>query len=205
MKRSMRLFAGTIPLAVMTVLAGWLVVRPMPLAAQGTQGQNTVYSSTTNKVGSSAFIDARQFLGVTNEGRDLCDTIFYIFANNYPSNGVVIDARGISGSALTCTHGTPWTEGSTTYNLPSTILLPPGTIQISATWYVPSNTKLIGEGENNSPSAGTTIQAASGFSGAMINLGPQGGCPAGGPAYRVLCEGRGCSAVTAKMQESVLI
>jgi len=27
----------------------------------------------------------------------------------------------------------------------------------------------------------------------------------GGPAYRVLCEGRGCSAVTAKMHESVLM
>jgi hypothetical protein len=41
---------------------------------------------------------------------------------------------------------------------PSTILLPAGTILIPKSWILPSNTRLIGEGDNPS-TAGTTIQA----------------------------------------------
>jgi len=157
----------------MAILTG-VAVLPVPLRAQGTQGQDAVYNSSNGIVGSSAFIDASKFLGVSHEGQDLCDTIYYIFKHNYPSGGAVVDARGKSGSALTCTLGTPWYESATGYvNVPSTILLPAATIQIPATWILPSNTRLVGEGENNPLSAtpGTTIQAVIGFSGSMIQFG----------------------------------
>ena len=156
------------------MLVVWLAFIPAPLAAQGTQGQNTVHASPTNTVGSSAFIDASQFAGTT-----FCSTIYSILsASTYPAAGAVVDARGLNSNNtnMTCAAPwTPWSNGTNVANVPSTILLPPtGTtpIKVSATWYVPSYTKLIGEGENNSPGAGSTIQAASGFSGAMINLGP---------------------------------
>jgi hypothetical protein len=170
-------------------LLGWLATCSGRAQAQ-TEGNNAVYNSSMNVAASGAFVDASLFLPPHNntQATDIFDAIYGIFTNawltwgkngSYPANGTVIDARGVSGATnLKCTHGTPWTEGSTTVSVPSTILLPPtgganpSPIAISATWYVPSNTKLIGEGENNSPSAGTTIQAASGFSGAMINLGP---------------------------------
>jgi hypothetical protein len=137
-------------------------------------------------MGSSSFIDANTFLNPTTQGRDLCDTIFYIFTHGYPSTGAVIDARGISGSAnLTCTHGTPWTEGSNTVSLPSTILLPATTgaapITIPSTWSLPPNTHLIGEGDGILPTGltlGTTLQAQSGFTAgtAMISLGRPSHC-----------------------------
>jgi hypothetical protein len=46
---------------MLTILASWLLAAAIPANARGTQGQDTVYSSTTNKVGSSAFIDASMF------------------------------------------------------------------------------------------------------------------------------------------------
>jgi hypothetical protein len=103
------------------------------LAAQGTQGQNAVCSSVTGcstQAGSSAFIDAKMYLGSSN-GIDFCDTLNGIlgsrFGNTYPSSGSVIDARGISGSALNCA-ASPWGSGSGYQNKPSTILLPSGII-----------------------------------------------------------------------------
>jgi hypothetical protein len=118
-------------------IVSWSLALPSTTDAQntclaGSQGQNAVYNATCNNnnpgvVGSPAFIDASKFLGGA-QGRDLCDTIFGImgnqYGNSYPASGAVIDARGVSGSALTCTHGSPWTEGSDTVPVPSTILLP---------------------------------------------------------------------------------
>jgi hypothetical protein len=113
----------------------------------------------------------------------------------------VIDARGISGTSnLKCTHGTPWTEGSTTVTAPSTILLPatggatPTPIIISTPWILPSNTHLIGEGDGIpvyssgtlTSTPGTTIQAASGFSGTMIQFG----------SSSPVCPSTGCSGIS---------
>ena len=160
-------------------------------------------NSTNGIVGSSAFIDLSMYLppnGKT-QGRDLCDAIYGVlndlYGNTYPSNGAVIDARGVSGAAnLTWTHGSPWTEGGNTVTAPSTILLPAtgalptnpsNSIVISTSWILPPNTHLIGEGDGipifstggsliSAP--GTTIQAASGFSGSMIQIGaPSPVCP----------------------------
>jgi hypothetical protein len=147
--------------------------------AQANQGWDAVYNASMNTAPSQSFLDASQFL-VTGEGRDLCDTIYGILTGQYLNKqtfipGSVIDARGISGTTnLTCTHGSPWTEGGTTVSAPSTILLPAGTIVIPSGWIPPKSTRLIGEGDgipSNGLTPGTTIQAASGFSGTMIQFG----------------------------------
>jgi hypothetical protein len=140
-------------------------------------------------VGSPSFIDASTFLA-NGQGRDLCDTIYGIFndlfKNTYPSSGAVIDARGISGATnLTCTRGTPWTEGSNTVSVPSTILLPATTgaapIVIPSTWFLPPNTHLIGEGDSITSGGftpGTTLLAATNFTSgtAMISFGQSSLC-----------------------------
>ena len=100
---------------------------------------------------------------------DFCSVLNYILnSTTYPSGGAVIDARGLPGStttSMTCA-ASPWAGISTPP--PSTILLPAtgsgnsaNPIIISATWTLPSNTHLIGEGDGLS---GTTIQVASGTS-----------------------------------------
>jgi hypothetical protein len=118
---------------------GWLLMYPAQTQAQ-TEGNDAVYNATNGVTFSSSFIDGSQFLG-HNQGVDICDTIYGIFVNKwgvaaYPSSGAVIDARGIS-SALTCTLGSPWREGNNTVTVPSTILLPAGTIVISTKWVLP--------------------------------------------------------------------
>jgi hypothetical protein len=68
----------------------------------------------------------------------------------------------------TCATGTPW-DGGTFIPDPSTILLPAGTLVIPKTWTLPSNTHLIGEGDNLG--SGTTIQAGASLSGSIILFG----------------------------------
>ena len=186
---------------------GWSLIYPSQMDAQ-TEGNDAVYNASNAVTFSPSFIDASQFLNPLTQGRDLCDTIFGIFTNkwgvaSYPAAGAVIDARGISGTSnLKCTHGTPWTEGSTTVTAPSIILLPatggatpnPIIIPNSSPWILPSNTHLIGEGDGiptyssgtliSTP--GTTIQAASGFSGTMIQFG----------SSSPVCPSTGCSGIS---------
>jgi hypothetical protein len=137
-------------------------------------GNNAVYNSSgtcsPNCAASAAFIDASisQKLNQT----DLCATVYNIFKGTkgnpvYPAAGAVVDARGISGAALTCAAGTtPWNNGITFASVPSTILLPATgagssftPIVISTGWVLPVNTHLIGQGDNIS--SGTVIHAAS--------------------------------------------
>ena len=145
---------------VAIVLVCWLSAFTTYAQAQNSQGQNAVCTtgpSCSPTIGTSAFIDASVFLKPATQGKDLCDTIFYIFTHNYPGTGAVIDARGISGATnLTCTHGSPWTE-STSVGVPSTILLPAGTIVIPSAWILPPNTHVIGQGDNIG--SGTTLPA----------------------------------------------
>jgi hypothetical protein len=199
-------------LAIGAVLACWLLALPLQLNSEntcsGTFGQNGVYNATCNNgtpgvTGSPAFIDASMLLLPNSPlGRDLCDAIYRLLSGfqgfpPYPSTGAVIDARGVSGTTnLTCTHGSPWTESGNIVSLPSTILLPatgstsPTPIIISTPWILPANTHLIGEG-NGIPSTGfapgTTIQAANGFSGSMIQFGSSSACPQVGNVY--ICTG----------------
>jgi hypothetical protein len=169
---------------VVAVLVCWLSTFPTAAAQTSLQGQDAVYNSSAQVTNSPAFIDASTFVA---QSSDICDAIFNILrSKGYPPAGAVVDTRGINNnnSSLTCTKGSPWTEGSTSLNVPSTILLPatggatpnPIVIPNSSPWILPPNTHLIGEGDGI-PSTGftpaTTIQAASSFSGTtMIQFGP---------------------------------
>jgi hypothetical protein len=175
-------------------LMSWPLASPTLARAQAV-GNDAVYpTSGICCKASSAFIDASMFLppNSTTLGRDVCDAIYRLLTGflgfpPYPAAGAVIDARGVSGTTnLTCTHGSPWTEGSNTVTLPSTILLPatggasPTPIIISNPWVLPPYTHLIGEGDgipSSGSSPGTTIQVSGTFPlpGPMIQFGSSSG------------------------------
>jgi hypothetical protein len=191
MRNARKLTSHWIFCAIVIVLAGSLSVFPVPVVAQGTQGQNGVYSSVGSVVGSSAFVDASTFIGTGNhQFSNICAALNYILNplnGILPTSGGVIDARGISGTtALTCTTS-PW--AGITNPPPATILLPatggasPNPIIIPSTWFLPPNTHLIGEGDgipSSTSTPGTTIQAATSFTSgtAMISFGQSALCTA---------------------------
>ena len=163
MKTAVRLALRPMLLGSVVAVMVWFVAFPTLATAQGSQGQDAVYNSINGVVGSSSFIDASMFVF---SGSTLCSTIYRVLTSTippYPSAGAVIDARGLNAgnTNMTCAPGwTPWNNGTTFQNKPSAILLPAGTIVIPTTWVLPSNTRLVGEGENNplSSTPGTTIQ-----------------------------------------------
>lgn len=177
--------------------------------AQST-GNDAVYNSTNGVTFSPSFIDASMLLPPNSQlGKDLCDAIYGLLSGqagfpHYPSVGAVIDARGVSGTTnLTCTHGTPWSEGSNSVGLPSTILLPatsaatPTPIIISTPWVIPSNTHLIGEGDGLGSSAATTIQVSGSFNttpGYIMHFGSSAGA-SGISVERLTIDGLGNNSV----------
>jgi len=184
MKRMLSFASRWIFLGFLVTAGIWFSASP----ADAQAGSNAVYNSSGNCSTSSpctpstAFIDA----SAVTQHADLCDTIYRSILSppTYPAAGAVIDARGVGGSALACTHGTPWFESGTGYvNKPATILLPAATITIAKTWILPNNTHLIGEATNAPGSTGnlqTTIQtSSSSFTGAMIQFGDSN-CPTTG-------------------------
>jgi hypothetical protein len=187
MDRLTTLPLGSIFSTVVTVSVAWLLTFPTPARAQA-QGENAVYNSAGSCntqspcAGSLAIIDASVF--VSKQLPDICSVLNYILQKIdqppiYP-NGAVIDARGISGSAVLTCSGNPWVGIANPP--PSTILLPATTaaapIVISTTWNLPMNTHLVGQGDNIS--SGTIIQACSTsscFTGsAMIQFGSSTAC-----------------------------
>jgi len=178
--RSTRIFASDRLLfaVIVVLLMGWSI-SPAHVLAQS-QGNNAVYSGPNTVRGSSAFIDASVLHLSLGGGvfSDICARINAALVS-LPSTtfGAVIDARGISGSDLTCSAGnTPWvyTFGSSqsTSTHPSTILLPAGTISVNNSWGMPNGTRLIGEGPGGPGTGVTTLQAASGSSFTwMIQMG----------------------------------
>jgi hypothetical protein len=178
---------------VAIVMCGFSVL-PTPVKAQsicsGAAGNNAVWGTCTGSgfeiVRSTDLIDASPF-GRNNT--NICAVLNGILSSasiQYPASGAVIDARGLPGNTgtnMTCTIS-PWGSGSGYINVPSTILLPAGTITIPSspgTWILPNGTKLIGEGTATN-GTGTTILAGSNFTTGtpMIQLGdshcPSPGC-----------------------------
>jgi hypothetical protein len=155
---------------VITLVVCLLSFVPPASAQTGSLGQNAVYYGANCCTGTSAFADALAY-SVSQSNIDICATIYYILTHSYPSGGEVIDARGLSGSTLTCSSGTPWLQGGSFANKPSTILLPVGIITIPQTWVMPSNTHVIGQGDNatTTSSSGTMIKTKTGtFTGGAI-------------------------------------
>jgi hypothetical protein len=123
------------------LLAAVVVLSPALQAQSGTEGLNTIYGSTTTIQPSASFIDARLYTA----SADLCSALNTII-NSIPGVGAVIDARGVTGTALNCAS-TPWSTAPGTGSFANvTILLPSGTITIRSPWYLPSNSRIIGEG-----------------------------------------------------------
>jgi hypothetical protein len=155
MQKAIRSITATELLGMVVVVACWFWA--FPAVAQ--QGQDAVYNSSAQVTNSPSFIDASQF-GLST--MTICKVLYGILSSSsYPATGAVIDARGLPGTTgtnMTCATGTtPWNNGTTTVNVPSIILLPAGPITIQATWALPGNTKLIGEGYGTT--GGTVIQA----------------------------------------------
>jgi len=158
---------------------GW---SSLPVHAQDSilAGDKTIYSSSSTVSGYHDYVDASVF--VTNKAcssADVCCAInqgLLQISNNsiYATKGLV-DARGIfpatGGNFSSCTTY-PWV----TSVVGATVLLPAGTIPIPAPWELPANTRLVGEGSGIATGTGvTTIQAASGFAGDMIDMGDPSG------------------------------
>jgi hypothetical protein len=159
------------------VLLGWFSASPTRVQAQA--GYNVVTSGTGTipswALASSSFIDASAVTSLTPHN-DLCGKIFTILVSaSYPPSGTVIDARGVTGSALTCFSGTtPWVGGGAPASAPSIILLPSGQITTNSTWVLPPYTRLIGVGAPglmlSGAGSGTLISAGASLSGPIIEF-----------------------------------
>ena len=160
------------------LLASLAICFPTQIQAQAAAaGNNAVYNSTPALVSSASYVDASVM-----PGSDICAQIYNaLSASTISAAGAIIDARGInsgnSSSNLTCTSGTPWVQGSNSTTFPATVLLPSGTITISATWILPNKTRIVGEGQSK-----TIIQAVRLTDAPMIEMGSSSGgvCPTGG-------------------------
>jgi hypothetical protein len=210
MRGMTRFTCGWVFFSTVAVLASLRLAFPTRVNAQS-QGNDAVYnsnascSSTTSCGFSGAFIDASTFANSpppTN--RNFCGVSNYVLVHvvlpNYP-NGAVIDARGLNSTntSMQC-KDSPW-AGITT-PVPSTILLPAGTILIPKSWILPANTHLIGESDNPSSAtsiAGTTIQACNSQKNTcrVAHLLQLVGINRvwGAPFFRVLCERAGAGSV----------
>jgi hypothetical protein len=164
--------------ATLVVFSGYCFVLPTNARAQNYQGYNAVWgfpgpgSTACKGVGpgsaiacqSSAFIDASVF------GGDFCAQVEAALAEaqNTPDSlpAAVIDARGLASTSCLASDGNPW-SGIT---IPSVLLLPAGTITLSAGWVLPSATTIIGEGVGM-----TTLNAAPGVT-TVISMGSSSLC-----------------------------
>lgn len=183
-----------ISIAAMISLLSGLSVYPTRVEGQtqapSKEGQSAIYQSSTGVVNSQAFVDALPFYNPPQN--DICSVINYILITDFQgggnSNGVIIDARGItSTSPLPCLSN-PFAGLTNGANLSSTILLPAATIQTTHAWVLPSNARVYGEGQGL-----TILQAKSGFADTdMIDLGSSGFCP-GNPLD---CQGNGIEHLT---------
>jgi len=169
--------------ALLLVLAGVAVFSTEGFSQN--PGSPVVYNVTINNgvpqvtpVYSNAYIDAS---ASSLTGNDFCAKLHSALlqlanATKYTGLAGVIDARGVSlTNSCTSTDGNPW-NGIT---VPSTVLLPSGTIKSVTTWVLPPETRLIGEGGedpglNDATIGRTIIQAQSSFSptaNPMIKMG----------------------------------
>jgi hypothetical protein len=152
---------GKVVLRRTLVALHWLAL-PLLVTAQ----YNAVYNSSGSPTPSAAFIDASVS---TFSSSDFCTQVYnalsYAQTLTVPPAGVVIDARGLAAFPNTCgTSSTPWSQTSKpAITIPSTILLPNGTIDIGTTWIIPPQTRIIGKGKTQ-----TTIAAGSGFTGSAF-------------------------------------
>lgn len=142
-------------------------------------GWNIVSDGGTTLAASGAFVDATVF-PIT--GADVCTQI-----NNallaLPAGGGTVDARGITGGTTqtaTC-NSNPFAGVSAT----ATLLLGAVTFQTTATWVIPSRSRVFGigggaSGTGTAAGANTVLQwTGTGSSGIVMSLGTSTGTPFG--------------------------
>jgi hypothetical protein len=181
--RTVRLYFG----AVLFLLALYCLARPTVMRAQtqicsSTEGYNAVYGTCPSThqlevVGSPAFLDASAWCNGNCNQADICKMIGDAMATLPSPAGGVVDARGVvypNGGGITCSVN-PFQSSST----PVTVLLPPGSIDIQATWVLPSNTRIVGQN--------TSLVATPTFTPdpnnpvpAMLEMGNASVCPSSG-------------------------
>ena len=140
---------------------------PSPQTPVGWYATVQSASGAVTPSSSYAVVDATQYTG-----SDLCAKINSVFStyNRTTANGIVVDARGFSGSALICGATSPWDNllGGGSSGFSNTVLLPAGTITIQKSWILPNWTRLIGQGPKT-----TLVTAASGFTSDLIDMGTE--------------------------------
>jgi hypothetical protein len=144
------------------IMAGMVLLLLSTASAQVGLGWNATYFGSS-LVQSYSLVDASTF-GTT----DICSAISMALTA-YPiafANGIVVDARAMNPTGSVNCGSNPW---AVTTNLPNVVLLPSGIINISATWILPADTHVIGEGPNT-----TTIMASTGL-GDMLDMGTESG------------------------------
>jgi hypothetical protein len=168
-------------LVVLLLLAGSPAILQNYAQGQAAVGNKAVYGVGGVVSPSQVWIDATAFCGAggcSGSSFDFCRTL-NLALQQLPTQGAIVDARGIvpSGTAPVSQNcgGNPWGSPYTTITKPSLVLLPASAILITATWTLPNNTKISGEGLN------TLLKAVDPFTGtAMISMGSLDSCPSEG-------------------------
>ena len=166
-----------VSLGVAILFFGLALFAPSGIEAQ-VIGNKATYNSSSVPSSSQVWIDASAFCGTSNadcaSGSDICSAVLNAALAKVPSTGETVDARGVvpassTSGSYTCTTN-PF---ASLMDYPTTLLLPAYAIVTSATWELPNNTRIIGEGQ------GTQLVAASGMSGDLIEMGTSTLCPSG--------------------------
>jgi hypothetical protein len=179
-------------LGAMLVLLGWITASPVRVVAQDypqkDQGESAIYQSGQTPVNSLALIDASAFYSAG--GPDICSVINTILTSSSEFNcggqngkGVIIDARGIGAlvpsGVLQCSSNPVDLSGCGSTlpgdRLAATVLLPAATIQIQKTWVLPSNARIIGEGQNLTTLQACTTSLGCPFTGTALGEAGPGG------------------------------
>jgi hypothetical protein len=144
---------------------GGAVVASAPAFAQYTAGQPAVAKTASSLVTDQNYWDASQFTG--SPTNDICGKIHAAWIASMGSTGATIDARGITGPQ-SCS-ASPFPSAAT-----GVLLLGSTVISTAVTWQIPSDVHLLGIGNvgpTDTGGANTVIRAASGLTGAVVQLG----------------------------------
>ena len=160
--------------ALVCAQAQTIIINPAP------QGDNGAWLDSMHIKGTSGFVDATAWCPgnpANCDQADFCQVVNSALTGLPPSGGV-IDARGVvksDGKDIPCSSN-PFPQSNT---VPVTLLLPSSVIDIQATWVLPSNTRIIGEGRKTILRAtGPTFAADS--KNAMVEMGSSAVCPSSG-------------------------
>jgi hypothetical protein len=177
---------------LLALLALALIAIPIALPAQ-TAGNPIVYNTAvpSGTLSSTSYIDA--FTATT--GSDICtriNTAWGMVLGQTPTgstppnvNSVTVDARGFTGSWTCGTN--PFIPTGTALPARGKLLLGNAIITTSATWFVSSQTSLIGLGTGNTTvgavnGINTVIKAGSSLTAPVLQMGPT----TNGPAFGIV-------------------